>query len=242
MKKASFIDTDGRIYRADSCIPLEKAWEKGDVELNTFARGTYPGNRLKKEDIPGIKSIGYWNARKAQDWGLEWHKNEGIEICFLESGSLEFLIGDACYELEPHDMTITRPWLSHKLGNPTVGPSRLHWIILDVSVRNPHQEWLWPHWIILNEPDLDDLTRFLRQNEQPVWKTNQEIFECFSQIGKTVDNSNGGHYDSRFRIYVNTLLMLLLDLFRKGNIELNEGLTETKRSVELFLSELPESS
>jgi AraC family L-rhamnose operon regulatory protein RhaS len=185
-----------------------------------------------------MRSIGYWDAGDAQRWGLEWHKNEGIEICYLESGTLDFLIDGSAYELLPAYLTITRPWLSHKLGNPNVGPSRLHWFILDVAVRNPHQEWKWPEWIILNTEDLEELTRFLRQNEHPVWKTNKDIGECFIQMGKTVGEAEGGCYDSRLKIYINMLLVLLLDLFRKGDIELNERLTDTKRTVELFLDEL----
>ena len=236
MSKPRFIDIDGKVYNADSCVPLNEAWGSGDIELHTLVRGAYPGQQLAGKELMGVKSIGYWDASKTQNWGLDWHRNEGIEICFLESGSLDFHIGDNKHRLKPKDLTITRPWLSHKLGNPMIGASKLHWIILDVNVRHPHQDWKWPSWIILNKDDLQELTRFLRQDESPVWKSSSEISTCFEKIGELV--TSGTHYDTKLKILLNSLVMALLDLFKKGNVELNEGLIETKRTVELFLMEL----
>ena len=240
MGKARFRDFDGSVYHADSCAPLERAWKSGVIELHALARGKYPGLRIGKDEISGIRSIGYWDTRKSQDWGLPWHRNEGIEICFLESGSLDFLIGDEYFRLQPGEITITRPWLRHKLGNPTIEPSRLHWLILDVSVRQPHQEWIWPAWIILNPRDLGSLTAFLRQNEHPVWKAGPETAECFQQIARTLGQSNTADYDSRLKIAINALLMNILESFRQGELRLDEGLTRSRRSVEIFLSELNE--
>ena len=160
-----FYDPQEKVmYEADSCQPLRQARDSGEIELTTLARGTYPGRLLQKDEIPGIKSIGYWNIKKLQDWGLEWHTNEGIEICFLESGNLDFSIKDQTDNLQTNDITITRPWIAHKIGNPNVDLSKLHWVILDVMVRHPHQEWVWPDWIVLNKSDLTELTRYFRQN------------------------------------------------------------------------------
>jgi AraC family L-rhamnose operon regulatory protein RhaS len=105
-------------------------------------------------------------------------------------------------------------------------------------VRYPHQEWVWPDWFIINDQDLNELTTILRQNEQPVWKANTEIIDCFIQISRIVDKSDREHYDTKLKIFVNALFSFFLDLLRKGDIQLNEGLTETKRTVELFLMEL----
>ena len=63
--------------------------------------------------MPGIKTIGFWDARKDQDWMLGWHRNEGIEIT-LEQGSLGFMwtiMNTAC-----NDITITRPWQRHRVN------------------------------------------------------------------------------------------------------------------------------
>ena len=226
------------MYEADSCEPLRQARDSGEIELTTLARGTYPGELLQKDEIPGVKSIGYWNIKKIQDWGLEWHTNEGIEICFLESGNLDFLIKDQKYELQPNDITITRPWIIHKLGSPYVGLCKLHWLIIDVNVRHPHQQWQWPEWIVLNQKDLNELTMYLRQNEQPTWRVNSDLRNCFIHMSKVIKESHQKSYDSVLKIQINTLLVLLLELFREGNITLDQFLTESKRTVELFLKSL----
>ena len=231
-------DTEKIIYQADSCIPLRQAWDNSELELTTLARGTYPGKMLQESELPKIKSIGYWNIKKQQDWGLEWHTNEGIEICFLELGNLDFLLKDKRIQLQPDDITITRPWIIHKLGAPNVDPSKLHWLILDVNVRHPHEQWEWPDWIVLNKSDLLELTLNLRQNEQPVWKANQEFKKCFVQIGKIIKKSKDNNYDSKLKIQINNLLILLLDILREEKIDLDKSLVESKRTVKLFLKSL----
>lgn len=236
MSKPRFIGIDGKVYNADSCVPLNHAWESGDIQLHTLARGSYPGHQLGNKELSGIKSIGFWDSNKSQNWGLDWHRNEGIEICYLEGGRLDFEIGSQKYNLKPRDLTITRPWLSHKLGNPTIGACKLHWIILDVGVRHPHQDWKWPSWIILNKSDLAILTKFLRHNESPVWESTLEIASCFEQISQLVTSKE--NYDTKLKILFNSLMMGLLDLFKHGNVELNDALIQTKRTVELFLKEL----
>ena len=84
-----------------------------------------------------------------QDWGEDLHRNEGIEFLFLETGSTKFIADEKKYHLQAGDFTITRPWQLHKLGEPNIGPGRLHWLIIDVGVRRPHQEWQWPDWVVL---------------------------------------------------------------------------------------------
>jgi AraC-like DNA-binding protein len=231
-----YYDPKERIsYKADSCVPLRKAWQQNELELTTLVRGTYPGRLLSDGELSGVKSIGYWNIKKSQPWGLEWHTNEGLEICFLEAGNLDFLIRDQQFHLQTNDITITRPWIIHKIGAPNVDLSKLHWIILDVNVRHPHQQWEWPDWIILGKADLEELTVKLRQNEQVLWKASAEFRECFIQIGKSIKQSETNCYDSKLKILINNLLVLLLDIFREGNIVLDTSLIESKRSVRLFL-------
>lgn len=236
MGKPRFVDIDGKVYNADSCVPLNNAWNQGDIQLHTLVRGTYPGYQIGTKELSSVKSVGYWDTNKTQTWGLDWHRNEGIEICYLESGTLDFEIGNQKYKLTPKDLTITRPWLSHKLGDPNIGASKLHWIILDVGVRHPHQNWKWPSWIILNREDLQELTRYFRHDESPVWKCSANISSCFEQIGEIVVSKS--HYDTRLKILLNSLLMDMLELFKRGNMELNDTLVETKRTVQLFLQDL----
>jgi AraC-like DNA-binding protein len=225
-------------YHPDTCAPLAQAWQSGQVEMHTLVRGTYPGHLLKDEELKGIRSIGYWNSEKIQNWGLDWHRNEGIEICFLETGNLSFLLNDQRYELEPNTLTIARPWILHKLGNPDIGFCKLHWFIIDLGVCQPHQEWVWPDWIILSNDDLDELTRILRLNEQPVWHMGDEMKRCFAQIGRMVKYHEKEHFDSRIRVCLNEVLILLLEMLKKDRPKLNDTLIESKRSVSIFLKRM----
>ena len=230
---ATFSDIDGKIYNPDRCEPLEQAEQQNEIELCALSRDHYPGFPLKKGELPGIKSIGYWNATKKQKWDLDWHCNEGIEICYLEAGNIDFCVNDRKYNLSPRHLTITRPWLPHRIEQ--INRSRLHWFILDVKVRFPHQKWIWPNWIILNKTDLNRLTQILQQNEQPVWVVNQSIKHCFTEIGNIIRKREGKYYDSIIRTNINHILILLLEIFEKNNLVLSQELTSSKRSVMLFL-------
>ncbi len=236
----TYTSIDGEIYNADSCTPLEAAWKRNELEMQTLARGSYPGTRLNDGELGNIKSIGYWNAKSAQTWGLDYHRNEGIEICLLESGNLDFDLNSKSFQLTPNTLTITRPWIPHKLGNPTISPSKLHWFILDVNVRQPHQEWQWPEWIILKKEDLAELTDILRRNEQPVWKVGSSIKDCFVQIGKLIKYNEGKFLDSKIKILINEIFIQLLELFTWEKPVLCDSLIQSKRSVEIFLNNLNE--
>ena len=151
-------------YEIDRCEPQNRAVREGKIELHALSKGHYPGTPVPENVLPGLNSIGFWNAGAAQDWGLDSHRNEGIEISFLETGTMVFTADQKKYNLQAGHFTITRPWQLHKLGEPNIGPGRVHWLILDVNVRRPHQNWHWPKWVILTKNDLAELTRKLRTN------------------------------------------------------------------------------
>jgi AraC family 4-hydroxyphenylacetate 3-monooxygenase operon regulatory protein len=228
----------GTTYHADTCEPLVSAAQAGRVATEILARGSYPGRRLGKSELPGICSIGYWDAVGRQGWGLDWHRNEGVEITFLETGSMPFAVGSQEYVLQPNDLTITRPWQVHRVGNPNVGAGRLHWVILDVNVRRPNQAWHWPKWVVMTKNDLKELTRILRHNEVPVWPATAEIRECFKQIGRAVKADRSGSNISLLSARLNELFVLLLEMLRQQSVRLNPALSSTRRTVELFLTDL----
>jgi len=230
----------GKTFHADSCDPLVTAAENGELTLAGLGRGSYPGTRLPDGVMPGVRSIGCWDAKHEQTWGLPWHRNEGIEVTFLEHGSLPFQIGRRTFTLRPGNLTITRPWQPHKLGKPNVGPSRLHWIILDVGMRHPHQDWTWPAWLILTDDDVAELTGFLRGNEKPVWDADTEIARCFRQVTDTLDAGGGAGDASRLLVYINELCLLLLDMFRRQKTSISPSLSTARRSAEIFLGTLDE--
>jgi AraC family L-rhamnose operon regulatory protein RhaS len=237
IQKIAPFESDGIVYHADTCVSLIDAVDRNKLKFKALARYTYPGDRLT-EDTLGLNSIGYWDANEPQDWGLDWHRNEGLEIHFLESGTMPYAQGSNQMELQPNYLTVTRPWEAHKVGNPSIGMGKFYWVIIDLGVRRPHQNWIWPDWILLSSNDLEKLTIILRQNEKIVWKTNKRIRDCFQRIGKAVDNDKGGSNASRIRLLINYLLILMLDLLVVEEVELNEQLTDSSRSVQLFLKEL----
>ena len=237
IQKIAPFEADGIVYQADTCLPLIDAVKRKKLKFKALARYTYPGDRLT-DDTLGLNSIGYWDANEPQDWGLDWHRNEGIEIHFLESGTMPYAQQNKEMELFPNFLTITRPWEAHKVGSPSIGMGKFYWVILDLDVRRPHQNWVWPDWIMLAPKDLEKLTIILRQNEKIIWKTDKRIRDCFHRIGKAVDTDVEGSNSSKIRLLINYLLILLLDLLVEEEVELNEQLTDSSRSVRLFLSEL----
>ncbi len=233
-----FRETD-TIHRADTCAALVAAAEAGEVRLMALARGAYPGTALPGKVLPQVSSIGYWDALHDQTWGLAEHRNEGIEITYLDNGHLGFVVDGRSHALAPGHLTITRPWQPHSVGSPSVAASRLYWLILDVGVRQPHRAWVWPPWLVLSRQDLKDLTSLLRENEHPVWPGTPEIGRCFAAIGHLVDSATDGPLpSSRLALLINELLVCVLELLRMHNPPRRTSLTLGERSVAMFLERL----
>lgn len=227
-------------YQIDSCEPQLRAVQQGKIQLHALTKGHYPGAMLSDEILPGLNSIGFWDGAGPQDWGLDEHRNEGVEITFLETGKMGFMVDGRWFELGPGRLTITRPWQLHKLGNPNIGPGRMHWLILDVGVRRPNQDWRWPDWLMLTREDLAVLTRKLRYNERPVWKATPEIAQTFQRISQGILEWQQPHAVSRMIINLNQLLVSILDALTAQQADENPELISRRRTVELFLHDLAE--
>ena len=194
---------------------------------------------MPDEVLPQVCTIGFWDAARDQTWGLGEHRNEGIEITYLDNGSLGFVVDGRSHPLSPGHLTITRPWQPHSVGNPNVAASRLYWLILDVGVRQPHQPWKWPSWLVLAPSDIKDLTALLRENEHPVWPGSPEMSRCFSDIGQLIESSHAGALPaSRLTLLVNEVFVCLLELLRAQNPRRKTSLMLGERSVSMFLDRL----
>ena len=227
-------------YGIDRCEPQKQAMREGKIELYALTKGHYPGTPIALNVLPGLNSIGFWNAGSTQDWGEDPHRNEGIEILFLETGSIIFTADKKAHNLRAGNFTVTRPWQLHKLGGPNIGPGRLHWLILDVGVRRPHQDWRWPKWVVLTKRDLAELTRKLRHNENPVWNSTPGIAQSFRELARCIAAWDQPHAVSRMTAYLNQLLIGILDALAEQQTHENEQLTSCKRAVEMFLRDLNE--
>jgi AraC-like DNA-binding protein len=231
--------SDGKQFKADTCTNVSRAAADGEITLVSLARGSYPGVRLEDKILTGVKSLGYWDAAAPQSWGLDWHRNEGIELTILANGTVPYSCDDRSYVLKPYDLTIARPWQPHRIGNPTMGANRLYFLILDVGVRKPNQDWEWPGWLLMNKVELEELTVFLRHNEFHVWADCRDFLHCFQEIGKAAAEYPSTRDVTYLSLKLNELFYLLLRLLRTRKVPLTESLTSNYRTVELFLADLP---
>lgn len=236
----AFEDID-QTYYSDACIPLAEAAAAGRVELKALARGHYPGRALPGGSIEGIRTIGYWDAPTAQDWHLAWHRNEGIELTYIEKGSVKFAVDDRSWDLRAGQVAVTRPWQRHRVGDPNVPASRLHWMIIDVGVRRPNQQWQWPGWVALAPEDLERLTRLLQHNEHAVWSASPSLGDAFVAATSLVDSS-GPATESDLRIRISMLLLELLKTLELQEVKLDDSLTAPRRGVRIFLEDLENCS
>ena len=215
--------------------------QEGKIKLYALTKGHYPGTKLSFKIFPGLKSIGFWDGAGPQEWGLDEHRNEGVEIVFLETGKMAFTVDQRRFDLRPGSLTITRPWQLHKLGDPNIEPGRLHWLIVDVGVRRPNQEWRWPDWLVLTPHDLAELTRKLRHSEIPVWKSTPQIAQTFLSVSQCILNWNQPHSVSRMIVKLNQLFIGILDALTAQQFDENPELASRRRTVELFLKDLADN-
>lgn len=239
MAKSATFRAAGQVYHADTCEPVRAAAEGGKISLHSAAHGPYPGLALPPRLLPEVRTVGFWDAPTNQDWGLEYHRNEGIELTYLARGSLGFAVDQQEYTLKRGQLTITRPWQAHRVGNPNMTANRLYWLILDVGVRRPNQAWHWPGWLVLSPDELAQLTSLLRHNERPVWVADEQVGHCFEQIGQLLTRPNPQLLRTRLTLYINELLLAVMEMLRSRDIPLDYTLTSTHRTVEMFLAELP---
>ncbi|MCP4783028.1 MAG: helix-turn-helix transcriptional regulator [Fuerstiella sp.] len=71
-------------FAVDRCLPQRSAIEAGKVGFHGLSHGHYPGTLMPEDMLPGVASMGFFDVADEQDWGMEEHRNEGIEICLQE--------------------------------------------------------------------------------------------------------------------------------------------------------------
>jgi len=238
MEKRRSFRTEQELFHADTCEPLKRAAASGGLRLAAVSRGGYPGTGLPGNELKELCMAGYWSAPGQQDWGLGWHCNEGIEIGYVSAGRLPFRVGSKSLTVGPGELTITRPWQRHRVGDPNVPASHYSWIILDVGMRRPNQPWQWPKWLLLPQSGLARLTETLRQNEDPVWHGDRRIGDCFSRLDEIVERGVDEMNLTRLKIVINELFVLLAELLESRNPHLDATLSGSERTVRLFLEGL----
>jgi AraC-like DNA-binding protein/uncharacterized cupin superfamily protein len=176
-----------RKFVCDDCTPLDSAVKRGEVLLDSYGRGQYPGRRLKPKQLPGLRSIGVWNSVGPQNWGLPMHRNDGIEICYVCSGQIDFATDSGEWCLRAGDMTITRPWQRHRLGNPNVTAAKVFWIILDVDSDAENSIRKFPDWTAPDDHSRRELLRIYRLDQRcylrrPAVDFNRAVVQKYEAI------------------------------------------------------------
>lgn len=239
MSRRSLVYSTARgSLRVDSNRPQRQAMAEGKIELRALTHGHYPGRPLPPLVLPGLSNVGYLDAWGEQDWGLEPHRNEGIEISLLETGHMGFTVESRDYRLTAGDVTITPPWQLHCLGSPHLGPGRFHWMIIDLGVRRPRQRWMWPAWVLLSAQEKRELAATLRRTDQRVWKSTPEVLQAFRDVAACVEGYATQPAATRLALHVNHLLLSLLEALRR-QVDLRDSWEASQqRTVERFLEQL----
>lgn len=243
MKKIVYKYTQGE-FVCDSCAQLKSASDKNLIDFHAFARSPYPGIKLPENELRGLSSAGFWDARENQKWGLGKHRNEGLEISWLENGRLDFnykAMKKSSASLESNSLTITRPWQAHSLGNPNISRSRLHWIILDFGVRAPNRNWTKPDWIILSKRDFAELSKRVKESDECVFVADKGARESFKLLSSEILKKENACI-SQVAILVNQILMSALNVLKSQSKNNDEYFSSNEYCVRLFLEQIREIS
>jgi AraC-like DNA-binding protein len=226
-------------FLADTCSPLRDAGRDGAIGLWAYGRGSYPGEPMDPLVLPQLKNVGMWEVTSDQNWGLDWHRNEGIEFTCISAGRLPFSCEGEEYNLGADFITVTRPWQLHRVGRPSVTSSTLTWFILDVEVRRPNQDWVWPEWLPIPAADLRRMTELLSHSEHPVWKASKGLLGAVATLQRTLRNE-ASQPMARIATSIAEIFIELRDVLEQQQPALDPYLSSTERTVELFLRRLPE--
>lgn len=227
----------GSLLYSDNCRDLQAAARRGEVELHAWTRGSYPGTPLE-ERLPGICTVGFWDAKYPQSWGLATHCNEGFKIAYLARGSLDLVVDDVAHPFAQGQFIIIRPWQLHSMGGPNVGASRLLWIMLDGGLRRPSEAWRWPDWMVLSPDEEQTLGRLLTQNDQPVWDGGADLCRAFEALPPILTSREPHEGETRLKVAVNAIMLSLLDRMGEQAPKLDPRLSTSQNTVAIFLRRL----
>lgn len=227
----------GALLYAGNCNDLLEASIAGKVKLNAWTRRKYPGLDLG-EALPQILSVGGWDAAAPQDWGLKLHCNEGVKIAYLARGTMTLVLDGDRHELRAGDMFVVRPWQLHAFGDPNVVASQIIWVLFDVGVRRPHEQWHWPDWLAWTDQDRRRLTHFLSRSEEPFCRSSREVARTFREIDEVVATGDIEGQETRLRLTISMMLLQFMNQLQSQDPGLDSALTSSKRTVQIFLSRL----
>jgi AraC family L-rhamnose operon regulatory protein RhaS len=228
----------GSLLYADTCRALQDAASRGETRLVAWTRGGYPGQSLGGR-LPGICTVGFWDAPGPQSWGLARHCNEGIKFAYVARGSLVLEVDGTRHQLRAGDAFVVRPWQLHALGEPLVGANRLVWLLLDVDVRRPSDPWRWPAWLLWDPAQARRLQDYLALNQQAVLRAPPPLAAAFEGLASLLERQRPETGEARLKLGANAMLLALLDALDHAAPVLDRDQASARRTVEVFLARLP---
>jgi AraC-like DNA-binding protein/uncharacterized cupin superfamily protein len=228
----------GSLLYADHCRALQEAAARGEARLVAWTRGGYPGRSLGGR-LPGVCTIGFWDAPGPQRWGLARHCNEGIKFAYLAQGTLSLEVDGVAHQLSAGDAFVIRPWQLHAIGAPHVGASQLVWTLLDVDMRRPTDRWRWPRWLLWSEAEARRLHTYLALNDRSVLRAPPALARAFLEIRGVLERQPPDGGEARMMVAGNAMLLALLDAIDAAPPPLDPDAATTRRTVEVFLARLP---
>ena len=159
----------------------------GTSACGAWGRDAYPGAPLPGSDYPGLLSAGLWEVEADQDWGLDWHVNEGVEVTFVTRGRVRFASSHQEHDLQRGWVTVTRPWQRHRLGAPHVTACTLGWFVVDVGRAPPKPgvelaRLAAPHRA--GPPAADGAAPRVRR--APSWPASVELMDAFERLERAM--------------------------------------------------------
>lgn len=217
--------------------PLETGVQIGDLTM--YAVGSHNHEAGRRDVIPGIVSFGFWQAQGVHDSRSEPHYNDSVHFMMSLQGQTSAVLDDKVYTLKPEALMVTRPWQKHAVGYPSFSQGQLGWLTLDVGIRNPHEKWKWPEWVLLSKDELSVITRELRQNEDALRLVSPACVAAFAALVHYAKDPDAAKNKTWIALLANTLFFRLHETFAQAAATYSTSLTEAARSVEMFLSRLP---
>lgn len=227
-------------------INLESTGLAGKMESFSLSRGNFGGPQLPDGVLEGILTIGYLSILQNNLAGVEWFSNDALGFLFLESGEMPLYMKDSDQKvsdhmLKPGQLLINRPSQPNKLGDPFFHISKFTWLMIDIGYPVATDKWRWPDWIVLSAKDQEELASLLRNSEQQIWPTDAELKRIFHQLAIYIKSDTNASSESPLKVYINELLIRLLELLRKGDIGKQADLPPTLLAANNFLQALPRS-
>lgn len=200
------------VYYASACAPMRAAAKSGAIDLRALTHGHYFGESVPDDALPGLCTVGTWDARDDQNWTLDWHRNEGVELNFQASGHNVFQTSEREFQLESGDLVFVAPWRLHRFGVPHICRGVRVWTILDLKIDSPNSPWIWPSWIILTDADKKRLMSIILGSINAKISLSTKRAELWRELLKELRRDPGARPNfSRIAILLNEIFYTILE-------------------------------